>query len=1005
MYKRVNSSNYLPFYIFFSNFAHKTQDLYFETVCLSKNKHKNTTNRIFYLNLLRFANIREITREKKYFKHHIKKTMKKIITLLNLALLGGSITMNAAGPIKRDSTSRNEISTRSAAEVRLVRSAVPLDSSLWIDRDAVVHDYSPENLVKKVLLNSRTVEDEQRIQNVEHIGWNWDKTTGTWSGSPTPAHSNVWGRGGDAIWAADERSLVHFQRGPKVNENIFDLEKGLLLATGPALTAEGPNETNHALSDGVMNNGLQGMHDATNYPDSFGFHKNQANWTPGHSFDRDLDGLTNPNYNLWSTCGSVLEFDFQPAINEAFFDYIFASDEYPEGIYEANDVFGFFITGPYDTPPGSDIEQTTAKPSSVDPKTLGTPNRRSNDVYYRYNIARLPDNNPVGIDYVNWGKPTIANNFLYNGNWVAKTWEYQRTTSADYNMALPDTMTSGVGNWPQTYYVNLQSAIDPTPGNASTYNMNHIIGLDTFWYSIPTNPELFRYNHVGENLMEYDGYTQKLRAIADKLLPGKWYHLKLAICQTRQVSPPSTYYLDNNHGSGCFLANLDLGAATLDFTSQYLSGTRANSQFHQISAGYDQLDEEMKGLVKNIITSDSHLTIDDTTKYKGFIYSGCNYTIEKEKLSFSGVGDIVLHTYNNVLDDYFQIDSLYISDEKVEYCYEGGTGMRKDISKYVWGNDTIRRNTFDVDGTLYFSIKQLPLELNGTLSGIVNLVYPGGNPTGDTILIIAYSKVETDVKHSPVTEVSPGSLTLNIKGGSNYLRWTTVYGIECNAEFNDDCKWRYLRNTETGQELPFSRWELLSLYDGDNPVPLVLQEPGSCWYDTIWIGGGRSPVIQRAVDIPYMQGVITEPKAGRYYVAGHKNFSFTATYDSDSPINITATGFYSKKTIDLDNTAELQSDGSYKYTIYSVTEPWTVNFAPKTTSGDVSNKTNLNSPLVWTYGNLLYVNCSKTCSMKIYTLTGILYKQEEVHSNKIIQLPAGFYIVDIDNEQYKVIVK
>jgi len=74
-----------------------------------------------------------------------------------------------------------------------------------------------------------------------------------------------------------------------------------------------------------------------------------------------------------SNDAAVLEFDFKPLSNTVSFDYVFASEEYPEWVGSAfNDVFGFFVTGP--------------------------------GVATNQNIAVLPGTStPVGINFVNNG--------------------------------------------------------------------------------------------------------------------------------------------------------------------------------------------------------------------------------------------------------------------------------------------------------------------------------------------------------------------------------------------------------------------------------------------------------------------------------------------------------------------------------------------------------------------------------------------------------------------------
>ena len=101
------------------------------------------------------------------------------------------------------------------------------------------------------------------------------------------------------------------------------------------------------------------------------------------------------------------------------------------------------------------------------------------------------------------------------------------TTPADYNYADPNMMTAA----DLTPYRSV-TGFDPSPGIATQVNAR--LGLNTVigpFYYVPTNPDLFKYNHVGQDMIEYDGYTVKLQAKADKLIPGKWYHLKQAMMQ------------------------------------------------------------------------------------------------------------------------------------------------------------------------------------------------------------------------------------------------------------------------------------------------------------------------------------------------------------------------------------------------------------------------------------------------------------------------------------------
>lgn len=120
---------------------------------------------------------------------------------------------------------------------------------------------------------------------------------------------------------------------------------GILLTTGGATVAIGPNTTGSA---------------------------NVAVNTAG---DADLENIINYATND----ASVLEFDFIPQADTISFNYVFASEEYPEFVCsQFNDVFAFLLTGP-------------------DP---------NGGMYNKKNIAIIPNTTlPVAINTVNPGVP------------------------------------------------------------------------------------------------------------------------------------------------------------------------------------------------------------------------------------------------------------------------------------------------------------------------------------------------------------------------------------------------------------------------------------------------------------------------------------------------------------------------------------------------------------------------------------------------------------------------
>lgn len=102
-------------------------------------------------------------------------------------------------------------------------------------------------------------------------------------------------------------------------KNDLGFNKGIILTTGNANDAKGPNSSTHSSS---------------------------ANYTPG---DTDLEKILEKKSTTYDA--AVLEFDFIPTSDTLKFKFFFASDEYPEFVgNKYNDVFAFFISGPgYDS--------------------------------------------------------------------------------------------------------------------------------------------------------------------------------------------------------------------------------------------------------------------------------------------------------------------------------------------------------------------------------------------------------------------------------------------------------------------------------------------------------------------------------------------------------------------------------------------------------------------------------------------------------------------------------
>ena len=164
------------------------------------------------------------------------------------------------------------------------------------------------------------------------------------------------------------------------------LESGVIIGSGDVQAAVGPN-----------NSGSTTMAPANNL-----------------TGDPDLQALI-PGYSVNNN--GILEFDFIPNGDTLRFNFVFASEEYPEWVGSSfNDVFGFFISGPglagpYSSPAGFPAGSANIAliPGTAIPVTIDNVNIGSNAAYYVDNTAAgNPDPAGTAIQYDGFTVPMEA---------------------------------------------------------------------------------------------------------------------------------------------------------------------------------------------------------------------------------------------------------------------------------------------------------------------------------------------------------------------------------------------------------------------------------------------------------------------------------------------------------------------------------------------------------------------------------------------------------------------
>jgi hypothetical protein len=279
--------------------------------------------------------------------------------------------------------------------------------------------------------------------------------------------------------------------------------------------------------------------------------------------------------------------------------------------------------------------------------------------------------------------------------------------------------------------------------------------------------------------------------------------------------------------------------------------------------------------------------------------------------------------------------------------------------------------------TIYFSLTDIPDEQAGQTGALEAEIAGGGSHVSSQVQL--YNRPSYDrILVRPVVNQN-GNINLGITGGSPYLM-RSINGHN----------WRYVNE-------PLSDMEQLSVIDG---VSIWLREPNGCWEMQFFFETYVNPEVRHYVDLPYSQDVITNPGSGKHYVEGHKNFTFTASFPGGIPLKITAQGFYSGTYLEL--VGEDLEDGSYKYVIPRVVEPWTVSFGSEPSG---TKEPYVKGLSVWSYRNTLNIRSDTNTKASIYMLNGSLYKQLDIKEgdNKEI-LNRGVYLIITDNNRYKVII-
>ncbi|MDR3194488.1 MAG: T9SS type A sorting domain-containing protein, partial [Tannerella sp.] len=176
------------------------------------------------------------------------------------------------------------------------------------------------------------------------------------------------------------------------------------------------------------------------------------------------------------------------------------------------------------------------------------------------------------------------------------------------------------------------------------------------------------------------------------------------------------------------------------------------------------------------------------------------------------------------------------------------------------------------------------------------------------------------------------------------------------------------------------------------------------------------PIIQRRVLVPNHEGVRSTPPYGVYYVRGHYDF-FMILYPREGYTLNNLRIVTGSAPLDEGGGTEMlrQADGSITVTFHNVVEPLDIQYLGVERLADVESGGVGVSPVedgvraIWSEGGRLYVELPSgdRSTVKIYGLTGQLYRQQEITGGRTsFPLAPGMYIVSLnDGLRQKIIIR
>lgn len=329
----------------------------------------------------------------------------------------------------------------------------------------------------------------------------------------------------------------------------------------------------------------------------------------------------------------------------------------------------------------------------------------------------------------------------------------------------------------------------------------------------------------------------------------------------------------------------------------------------------------------------------------------------------------------------------------LNFTYSGGAAYlgfpdkaKIELKDLKAGGDTIIKK---------FSAKQdweMPNSLNsktGTISALIDTVAASLKDTTFTF----FNRPQFSVKYSSPTVNYDGELVLSVLGGDQAQMLKYIYYVDTTT-----AKSTYKKIGED-----FSKAEIANLSLRDS---IFVEYLGETYSIPIFINtdpdnpGG--PGITRPVTIPNISDATINKEIGVNYVNSGTDFVFIIKPTGNNVglvpnVKTGRTDFPDSEGVKYEQLA----DGSWQVTIIRVQSA--INLTIDFTVGNAS----IDNNNVWASDNQLYVTSATSGKASVYTIAGALVKTITFAAGETTSttLSAGVYVVVVNGESYKILVK